>query len=132
MASRKSGLGKGLDSLITNKVGTRSASEEKEQEEKEKADFMVKITKVEPNREQPRKKFDEDALLELAESLKQYGILQPLLVQKRDDYYEIIAGERRWRAAKLAGLKEVPVIVKDLSDQEIMEISLIENIQRCV
>ena len=91
---------------------------------------MVKITKVEPNREQPRKKFDEDALLELAESLKQYGILQPLLVQKRDDYYEIIAGERRWRAAKLAGLKEVPVIVKDLSDQEIMEISLIENIQR--
>lgn len=130
MASRKSGLGKGLDSLITNKVGTRSASEEKEQEEKEKADFMVKITKVEPNREQPRKKFDEDALLELAESLKQYGILQPLLVQKRDDYYEIIAGERRWRAAKLAGLKEVPVIVKDLSDQEIMEISLIENIQR--
>ena len=88
MASRKSGLGKGLDSLITNKVGTRSASEEKEQEEKEKADFMVKITKVEPNREQPRKKFDEDALLELAESLKQYGILQPLLVQKRDDYYD--------------------------------------------
>ncbi len=130
MASRKSGLGKGLDSLITNKVGTHSASEKKEQEEKEKADFMVKITKVEPNREQPRKKFDEDALLELAESLKQYGILQPLLVQKRDDYYEIIAGERRWRAAKLAGLKEVPVIVKDLSDQEIMEISLIENIQR--
>ena len=130
MASRKSGLGKGLDALITNNVGTRSASEEKEQEEKEKADFMVKITKVEPNREQPRKKFDEDALLELAESLKQYGILQPLLVQKRDDYYEIIAGERRWRAAKLAGLKEVPVIVKDLSDQEIMEISLIENIQR--
>ena len=130
MASRKSGLGKGLDSLITNKVGTHSASEKKEQEEKEKDDFMVKITKVEPNREQPRKKFDEDALLELAESLKQYGILQPLLVQKRDDYYEIIAGERRWRAAKLAGLKEVPVIVKDLSDQEIMEISLIENIQR--
>lgn len=130
MASRKSGLGKGLDSLITNKVGTHSASEKKEQEEKEKADFMVKITKVEPNREQPRKKFDEDALLELAESLKQYGILQPLLVQKRDDYYEIIAGERRWRAAKLAGLKEVPVIVKELSDQEIMEISLIENIQR--
>ena len=123
-------MGKGLDSLITNKVGTHSASEKKEQEEKEKADFMVKITKVEPNREQPRKKFDEDALLELAESLKQYGILQPLLVQKRDDYYEIIAGERRWRAAKLAGLKEVPVIVKELSDQEIMEISLIENIQR--
>ena len=130
MASRKSGLGKGLDSLITNKVGAKPAAEKKDQDEKERADFMVKITKVEPNREQPRKKFDEDALLELAESLKQYGILQPLLVQKRDDYYEIIAGERRWRAAKLAGLKEVPVIVKDLTDQEIMEISLIENIQR--
>lgn len=130
MATRKSGLGKGLDSLITNKVGQQSSTKEKQQEEKENADLMVKITKVEPNREQPRKKFDEDGLLELAESLKQYGILQPLLVQKRDDYYEIIAGERRWRAAKLAGLKEVPVIVKDLTDQEIMEISLIENIQR--
>lgn len=88
------------------------------------------INKVEPNRDQPRKKFDEDALLELAESIKQFGILQPLLVQKRDNYYEIIAGERRWRAAKLAKLKEVPVIVKQLTEQEIMEISLIENIQR--
>lgn len=90
----------------------------------------MKITEVEPNREQPRKNFDEDALLELAESIKQFGILQPLLVQKRDDYYEIIAGERRWRAAKLAGLKEVPVIIKDFSDQEVVEIALIENIQR--
>lgn len=130
MATRKSGLGKGLDSLISNKVTPKSSQENKENEVVKEPDFMVKITKVEPNREQPRKKFDEDALLELAESLKQYGILQPLLVQKREDYYEIIAGERRWRAAKLAGLKEVPVIIKDLSDQEIMEISLIENIQR--
>ena len=86
--------------------------------------------RVEPNREQPRKKFDEDALLELAESIKQYGVLQPLLVQEREDYYEIVAGERRWRAAKIAGIKEIPVIIKKLTRQEIMEISLIENIQR--
>ena len=91
---------------------------------------MMDIAKVEPNREQPRKKFDEDALLELAESIKQFGVLQPLLVQERDDYYEIIAGERRWRAAKMAGVKKVPVIIKKLTEQEIMEISLIENIQR--
>ena len=80
--------------------------------------------------EQPRKKFDEDALLELSESIKQFGVLQPLLVTERDDYFEIIAGERRWRAAKLAGVKEVPVIVKKLTEQEIMIISLLENIQR--
>ena len=92
--------------------------------------IMVKLSKVEPNREQPRKKFDEDALLELSESVKQYGVLQPLLVSDKKDYYEIIAGERRWRAAKMAGLKEVPVLVKEFSDQEIVEISLIENIQR--
>ena len=92
--------------------------------------IMMNITKVEPNREQPRKKFDEDALLELAESIKQYGVLQPLLVQEREDYYEIVAGERRWRAAKIAGIKEIPVIIKKLTRQEIMEISLIENIQR--
>ena len=91
---------------------------------------MIDIKKVEPNREQPRKKFDEDALIELSESIKQFGVLQPLLCQERDDYYEIIAGERRWRAAKIAGIKEVPVIIKKLSEQEIMEISLIENLQR--
>ena len=91
---------------------------------------MVNITKVEPNREQPRKNFDEDALEELAESIKQFGLLQPILVQDRNTHYEIIAGERRWRAAKKAGLKEVPVIIKNLSEQEIVEISLIENIQR--
>ena len=92
--------------------------------------MKVKISQVEPNRDQPRKYFEEDALTELADSIKQYGILQPLVVQKKDDYYEIIAGERRWRAAKMAGLKEVPVVVKEYSDQEMVEISLIENIQR--
>ena len=91
---------------------------------------IVKLTKVEPSREQPRKQFDADALQELAESIKQFGVLQPLLVQKKEDYYEIIAGERRWRASKLAGLKEVPVIVKEFTEQEAVEISLIENIQR--
>ncbi len=91
---------------------------------------LVKISLVEPNREQPRKQFEEDALIELSESIKQFGVLQPLLVLKKDDYYEIIAGERRWRAAKLAGVKEIPVIIKDLTEQEVVEISLIENIQR--
>lgn len=122
----KKGLGKGLDSLITNKVDrSKDAKSEKEQ-----GAVLLNITKIEPNREQPRKKFDEDALLELSESIKQYGVLQPLLVQKKEDYYEIIAGERRWRAAKLAGLKEIPVIIKQLSEQQKMEIALIENIQR--
>ncbi len=85
---------------------------------------------MEPNRKQPRKNFDEDTLQELAESIKQVGVIQPILVQNREDHYEIIAGERRWRAAKIAGLKEIPVIIRDFSDQEIVEISLIENIQR--
>jgi len=143
MAAKKGGLGKGLDSLLVNKVGTdhaATATKEKaasttkkkstKKETAETPDTMVKISLVEPNREQPRKHFDEDGLLELAESIKQYGILQPLLVQEKNGYYEIIAGERRWRAAKLAGLKEVPVIVRNLSEQQIVEISLIENIQR--
>ena len=126
------GLGKGLDTLIPNVVGeakvkkTASADTEK----KELPDSLVDINKLEPNREQPRKNFDEDALLELSESIKQFGLLQPILVQDRDTYYEIIAGERRWRAAKLAGLKEVPVVIRNLTEQEILEISLIENIQR--
>ncbi len=122
------GLGKGLDSLIpaatTPKTETGQGTKEKE------AETIVKITMIEPNREQPRKNFDEDALQELAESIKQFGLLQPILVQDRKTYYEIIAGERRWRAAKLAGLKEVPVIIRNYTDQEIVEISLIENIQR--
>ena len=129
----KKGLGKGLDSLITDKVNTKPTASKNNPTPKSEhaADaIMMNITKVEPNREQPRKKFDEDALLELAESIKQYGVLQPLLVQEREDYYEIVAGERRWRAAKIAGIKEIPVIIKKLTRQEIMEISLIENIQR--
>ena len=127
MAVKKGGLGKGLDSLITDK--NISINAKTNPQEKESA-IKVKITKVEPNKEQPRKSFDEDALIELSESIKQFGILQPLLVQDKKDYYEIIAGERRWRAAKMAGLKEVPVIIKDFTEQEVVEISLIENIQR--
>lgn len=127
----KKGLGKGLDSLITDKVSTKPAGKTVEKPESEASGaIMLSITKVEPNRDQPRKKFDEDALLELAESIRQYGVLQPLIVQKKENYYSIVAGERRWRAAKLAGIKEIPVIIKTLSNQEIMEISLIENIQR--
>jgi len=131
MAAR--GLGKGLDSLIPNAVGeskSKGSEKGKVHEENVRADTSVKITMLEPNREQPRKNFDEDSLMELAESIKQFGLLQPILVQDKKDHYEIIAGERRWRAAKIAGLKEVPVIIKNLSEQEIVEISLIENIQR--
>lgn len=135
MAVKRNGLGKGLDSLIPNKSSKPSPEKENSNSKKvEKntstGEILVKINKVEPNREQPRKDFDEDALMELADSIKQFGILQPLIVQKKKDYYEIIAGERRWRAAKLAGVKEVPIIVKEYTNQEIVEISLIENIQR--
>ena len=129
MAVKRGGLGKGLDSLIPEGKKPVSTSKTVEKEVKV-GEQMIKITKIEPNREQPRKKFDEDALLELADSIKQFGVLQPLLVQKKGDYYEIIAGERRWRAAKLAGVKEVPVIIKDYTEKEIVEIALIENIQR--
>ncbi|MCR5716937.1 MAG: ParB/RepB/Spo0J family partition protein [Lachnospiraceae bacterium] len=136
MAAR--GLGKGLDALIpgASSSGTK-AKETKEAVKEVKKDHYedgekvyVKITKVEPNRSQPRKNFDEDALQELAESIKKYGLLQPILVQDRKDYYEIVAGERRWRASKIAGLKEVPVIIGHFTEQEIVEIALIENIQR--
>ena len=139
--ARKSGLGKGLDSLIPmgmelegiQKSAPKKAETPKTEEQElkaEKSQVFLKISQIEPNRDQPRKQFDEDALAELADSIKQYGVLQPLIVQKKEEYYEIIAGERRWRAAKLAKLKEVPVIIKDYTPQEIMEISLIENIQR--
>lgn len=122
------GLGKGLDSLIPEtleemQVGSGDINSNKDP-------ILLKTVEIEPNREQPRKDFKEEALEELAESIKQFGIIQPILVQKRDEYYEIIAGERRWRAAKKAGLKEVPVIIKDYTEKEIVEISLIENIQR--
>ena len=153
MAARKTGgLGRGLDALIpssgkkpieqhtkpaevqTPKTPTENkkpAAAVKKPEEKElHPERIVKISSVEPNKSQPRKRFDEDSLLELAESIKQYGVIQPLIVSDKKDYYEIVAGERRWRAAKLAGLKEIPVIVKEFTDREILEISLIENIQR--
>ena len=125
----KGGLGKGLDSLIPAKKEDKKTLPIEKKEDKG-VETMVKITKVEPNRLQPRKNFDEDALQELADSIKQFGVISPILVQDRKDHYEIIAGERRWRAAKMAGLKEVPVIIRDYSEQEIVEISLIENIQR--
>lgn len=145
MAGKKSGLGRGLDALFPEKTvqskpkTVKTVKEEKKvavdtkkssQQETSNGERMMKISMIEPNREQPRKKFDEDALQELSESIKQYGILQPLLVSDKKGYYEIVAGERRWRAAKMAGLKEVPVVVKEFSTQEIVEISLIENIQR--
>ena len=135
MAVKKTGLGKGLDSLIpkqstAKKTSVKETKSSGSKMEEKKAEVKLKITEVEPNRDQPRKNFDEDALLELADSIRQFGILQPLIVQKREDYYEIIAGERRWRAAKMAGLKEVPVVIRNYDEQQIVEISLIENIQR--
>ena len=133
MAVKKKGLGKGLDSLIPDNKSSKMVKktvEAPKTPENVSGQIMMKINEVEPNREQPRKNFEEDALLELADSIKQFGVLQPLIVQKKKDYYEIIAGERRWRAAKLAGVKEIPVIIKEYTDQEIVEISLIENIQR--
>lgn len=142
MAVKRGGLGKGLDSLIPDmNVGGAAIAPKAEEKTKivekvvekvveKPVEVKVKVSKIEPNKEQPRKNFDEDSLIELSESIKQHGVLQPILVQERKGYYEIIAGERRWRAAKLAGLKEVPVIIKKFTDQEIVEISLIENIQR--
>lgn len=135
MVSKKPSLGKGIeglgvDVLIPNKKKVPAKNVKESTEEKTKDYTMVSISKIEPNREQPRKMFDEDAIEELSNSIKEVGIIQPLLLQKRDKYYEIIAGERRWRAAKLAGIKEVPAIIKDYSEKEIVEIALIENIQR--
>ena len=123
----KRGLGKGLDALIA----PSPASTKKEVSKPEEGQVVkVKITQVEPNRDQPRKTFDEDKLLELSESIKQHGIINPLIVQDRGDHYEIIGGERRWRAAKKAELKEVPVIIKNLTEEEIAEYALIDNLQR--
>ncbi len=141
MAVKKGGLGKGLDSLIQSSPSRPKTAPKPEVKEKivekvvekvveKPVEQKIKLSLIEPNREQPRKNFDEEALQELSNSIKQYGIIQPLVVKKNADYYEIIAGERRWRAAKMAGLKEVPVIIKEYTDQEIVEISLIENIQR--
>lgn len=126
MSTMKRGLGKGLDVMIPNRI----IEPESNGDDNVSRETLLPINEIEPNKSQPRKKFDQESLQELAESIKQYGVIQPLLVQKKDKYYEIIAGERRWRASRLAGLKEVPVIIKDYSPQETVEIALIENIQR--
>lgn len=138
--AKKGGLGIGLEALIPEDMSMKSAKPENpevvekiveiEKIVEKPVEVKLKITEIEPNREQPRKDFNEDALEELADSIREFGILQPLLVQKEKDYYKIIAGERRWRAAKKAGLREVPVIIKDYTPQQVVEISLIENIQR--
>ena len=128
--AKKTGLGKGLDSLIPVHNNTEKEMAVVEKVVEKKTDTVLRITEIEPNKGQPRKNFNEDALEELADRIKQFGLIQPLVVQKRDGYYEIIAGERRWRAAKKAGLKEVPVIIRDYTDEEMMEIALIENLQR--
>lgn len=128
--AKKSGLGKGLDLLIPNNTSIKTEDKIEEKLTENKAEVFVKLSQVEPNKLQPRKNFNEDSLIELSESIKQFGLIQPLIVQKKEDYYEIIAGERRWRAAKLAGLKEIPVIIREYSDEEKMEVALIENLQR--
>ncbi len=131
MAVKRGGLGKGLDSLIPDHKTIKTTERKKQEvEEKKEGEQLININKIEPNHEQPRRNFEEDSLLELADSIKQFGVLQPLIVQKRHDYYEIIAGERRWRAAKMAGIKEIPVIIKEYTKREAVEIALIENIQR--
>ena len=130
----KRGLGKGLDSIIPAKVATTTSPKLKEAKAVEQQIdgqvINVNITKIEPNRNQPRKTFDEDSLLELADSIKQFGVVNPLIVTDKKDHYEIVGGERRWRAAKKAGLKEIPVIIKELTEREIAEIAIIDNTQR--
>lgn len=131
----KKGLGKGLgaffgDDVVQEEVKIVEKEPYKREKEEIPTEIKIKLSLIEPNREQPRKDFNEEQLNELAESVKQYGVLQPLLVQKKGDYYELIAGERRWRAAKIAGLKEVPVVIREYNKQQSMEIALIENVQR--
>lgn len=128
--NKKTGLGKGLDALFgSSAIEEINQPEDITEEEKEHVK-RLKIIEIEPNRNQPRKKFDEEALNELAESIKQYGLLQPIIVSRKDNYYEIIAGERRWRACKKAGLTEIPAIIREDDERRNKEISLIENIQR--
>lgn len=148
--AQKKGLGRGLNDLLGTSDASRSprskktdndpsSSPEKEvktvtkeviKEVVKEVEQKININLIEPNKSQPRKQFDEEALQELSDSIKKYGVLEPLIATKKSDYYEIIAGERRWRAARLAGLKEIPVVIREYTDKEIMEISLIENIQR--
>lgn len=120
--SKKFGLGKGLNALIPNDY--------EELTEEKSSQTLITLNEIKANREQPRKSFDNEKILELSQSIKNHGIIQPLILKKKDDFYVIIAGERRWRAAKLAGLKEVPAIIMDITDRELLELSLIENIQR--
>ncbi len=121
--AKKTGLGKGLDALFANNINDEIIRENEVIEK-------LKITEVEPNKNQPRKNFDAEALEELSESIKRYGVIQPIIVVKKDDYYEIVAGERRWRASKKAGLKEIPAIVREGDERKNKEIALIENVQR--
>ncbi len=131
MAALKKGLGKGLDSMIPDSLEqSNNKVYKKATEENVSRETLININDIEPNTGQPRKSFEEDTLQELADSIKQYGIIQPLILQKNGKYYTIIAGERRWRAARIAGLKKVPAIIKEFTPQESMEIALIENIQR--
>lgn len=127
---KKTGLGKGLDALFAENSLISKENDNNMTEANEKI-YKIKVINIEPNREQPRRVFDEDALDELAGSIKTYGVLQPIIVNKKEDYYEIVAGERRWRAAKKAGLTEMPCIIKDdLTSKSNKEIALIENLQR--
>lgn len=145
MAKGKRGLGKGLGAFFGDEVVQEAENQESSstvqktnanvqeapvKTEETAKEITIKLSKIEPNREQPRKDFNEEQLNELADSIRQYGVLQPLLVQKKGDYYEIVAGERRWRAAKIAGLKEVPVVIREYNEQQAVEIALIENVQR--
>lgn len=144
-ARKKGGLGKGIDALISPSVKKEIEKEKVVEEPVEKivekivevekvvekpVEQLMRIDEIEPNQLQPRKNFDEDALQELSESIKQFGLIQPIIVKNKGKYYEIVAGERRWRAARIAGLKEVPVIIKEYSEKESMEIAIVENLQR--
>ncbi len=136
--ARKKGLGRGLDILIPKETNTQAEEAKdtsaeaavKKKEKAKKDDQMININLIEPNRDQPRKQFDEEAIDELADSIKKHGLINPVIVKKNNDYYEIIAGERRWRACKKAGLKKIPVIVREYDDEETLKVSLIENVQR--
>lgn len=144
-ARKKGGLGKGIDALISPSVKKETGKEKIVEEPVEKivekivevekvvekpVEQLMRLDEIEPNQLQPRKNFDEDALQELSESIKQFGLIQPIIVKNKGKYYEIVAGERRWRAARIAGLKEVPVIIKEYSEKESMEIAIVENLQR--
>lgn len=128
--AKKTGLGKGLDALFADNSILQATENEVVLNEGEELVKSIKLIEIEPNRGQPRKQFNNDSLEELSESIKRYGVIQPIIVNKKDDYYEIVAGERRWRAAKKAGLSEMPCIIRENDERKNKEIALIENIQR--